>query len=268
MLPQLRRRRLCRAADDALGPRAVAQPDDGARPPTRSAWTTSSTRSRSMGVGELSTPYLPIALGAGDTTVQRMVNAYAILANQGRALKPDPDRLCPGPPRQGDLAAPTLAALRRLQRAGLGRQGRCRARRSRTRQVVDPMTAYQMVHMLEGVVQRGTATRPARPRPAAVRQDRHDHRARPTSGSSAARRDDRRRRLSRLRPAAADGRLCPGRHASPRRSSSSSRAEAFEGMPVVPFRAPAGIRMVRDRPALGPAACSAPGRRQRSASRR
>ena len=28
----------------------------------------------------------------------------------------------------------------------------------RTRQVVDPMTAYQIVHMLEGVVQRGTAT--------------------------------------------------------------------------------------------------------------
>ena len=28
----------------------------------------------------------------------------------------------------------------------------------RTRQVMDPMTAYQVVHMLEGVVQRGTAT--------------------------------------------------------------------------------------------------------------
>ena len=32
--------------------------------------------------------YLSIALGAGDTTVLRLVNAYAILANQGRALKP------------------------------------------------------------------------------------------------------------------------------------------------------------------------------------
>ena len=28
---------------------------------------------------------------------------------------------------------------------------------------------------------------------------------------------------------------------------------AFEGMPVIPFRAPPGIRMVRDRPPLGPA---------------
>ena len=31
-------------------------------------------------------------------------------------------------------------------------------RPSRTRQVMDPMTAYQVVHILEGVVQRGTAT--------------------------------------------------------------------------------------------------------------
>ena len=44
---------------------------------------------RQMGVGDYSaTPYLPIALGAGDTTVQRMVNAFATFANQGRALTP------------------------------------------------------------------------------------------------------------------------------------------------------------------------------------
>ena len=32
--------------------------------------------------------YLAIALGAGETTVARMVNAYAVLANQGRSVKP------------------------------------------------------------------------------------------------------------------------------------------------------------------------------------
>ncbi len=36
-----------------------------------------------MGVGKYP-PYLAIALGAGETTVQRMVNAFSIIANQGR----------------------------------------------------------------------------------------------------------------------------------------------------------------------------------------
>ena len=33
-------------------------------------------------------PYLSIALGAGETTVLKLTNAYAILANQGRSVKP------------------------------------------------------------------------------------------------------------------------------------------------------------------------------------
>ncbi|NWN27542.1 penicillin-binding protein, partial [Escherichia marmotae] len=33
-------------------------------------------------------PYLSYALGAGETTVLRMVNAYSILVNHGRALNP------------------------------------------------------------------------------------------------------------------------------------------------------------------------------------
>ena len=40
-----------------------------------------------LGVGNYPN-YLSIALGAGDTTVPRLVNAYAILANQGRAVSP------------------------------------------------------------------------------------------------------------------------------------------------------------------------------------
>ena len=44
-----------------------------------------------MGISEPGKPYaavLAMALGAGDTTVLRMVNAYSILANNGRALTP------------------------------------------------------------------------------------------------------------------------------------------------------------------------------------
>ena len=44
---------------------------------------------RRMGVGEFE-PYLAISLGAGDTTVLQMVNAFAIIANQGRELQARP----------------------------------------------------------------------------------------------------------------------------------------------------------------------------------
>jgi penicillin-binding protein 1A len=99
--------------------------------------------------------YLAIALGAGDATVLRMTNAFAIIANQGRELKPTlidyiqdrngkiiyradrrPCEGCNAPDWNGKpMPRPPL----------------------RTKQVLDPMTAYQMVHILEGVVQRGTA---------------------------------------------------------------------------------------------------------------
>ena len=38
---------------------------------------------KNMGIGDYQ-PYLSFALGAGETTVERMVNAYATLANQGK----------------------------------------------------------------------------------------------------------------------------------------------------------------------------------------
>ena len=37
---------------------------------------------KAMGIGDYQ-PYLSFALGAGETTVARMVNAYAALANWG-----------------------------------------------------------------------------------------------------------------------------------------------------------------------------------------
>ena len=42
---------------------------------------------RKLGVGDYGN-YLSFALGAGDTTVSRLVNAYSVLANQGRSVKP------------------------------------------------------------------------------------------------------------------------------------------------------------------------------------
>jgi penicillin-binding protein 1A len=109
---------------------------------------------RILGVGDYPN-YLAIALGAGDTTVLKMTNAFAIIANQGRQVKPTlvdyvedrngkviyradtrPCEGCNAPDWDGKpMPRPPL----------------------RTKQLLDPLTAYQMVHILEGVVQRGTA---------------------------------------------------------------------------------------------------------------
>ena len=98
---------------------------------------------------------LPIALGAGETTPLQLTGAYAAFANGGRRVDPylielaedragkpvwkaDP-RACPGCD-----AAYTGQESPRLQPPGT--------------QVMEPITAYQMATMLQGVVQRGTAT--------------------------------------------------------------------------------------------------------------
>src|SRR3546814_14072280 len=86
MLPQLRRRGRRGRAYDPLGPRTVAQPDDGPhRQPGRHG-TDRQTLKR-MGIGQHE-PYLSTALGAGTTTVEKMVNAFSMLPNHGRSRNP------------------------------------------------------------------------------------------------------------------------------------------------------------------------------------
>ena len=112
---------------------------------------------RKLGVGDYQN-YLSIALGAGDTTVSRLVNAYAILANQGRAVKPTTIDYVED--RDGKVI------YRTDNRCAL--MGNCNAPDwdgkamprppGRTKQLLDPMAAFQMVHVMEGVIMRGTAT--------------------------------------------------------------------------------------------------------------
>src|SRR5215471_15872832 len=100
--------------------------------------------------------YLSYSLGAGETTVLRMVTAYAMIANGGRRV--------------------TATLIDRIQ----DRYGRtiyrhdqrecrsCDAKKwenqpepgliDRRERVLDPMTAYQITEIMEGVIQRGTAT--------------------------------------------------------------------------------------------------------------
>jgi penicillin-binding protein 1A len=196
-------------------------------------------RARAMGVGEYP-PYLAIALGAGDTTVSRMVNAFAIFANQGRALSPTlidyvqdrrgrviwradtrPCEGCNAPDWNG----------RPMPRPPL-----------RTRQVVDPMTAYQVVHMLEGVVERGTAT---------ILRDL----GRPLFGKTGTTTGPTNVwfiggsqqivagvYMGFDRPRPMGGYAQGGTLAAP--IFRQFARESFEGMPVIPFRAPYGLRMV------------------------
>jgi penicillin-binding protein 1A len=101
--------------------------------------------------------YLSYALGTGETTVIRMVTAYAMIANGGRRVKPTLiDRIqdrygrtvfrhdardcrgCDAPDGWHNQGEPQLVDHRE--------------------QVLDTLTAYQITSMMEGVVQGGTAS--------------------------------------------------------------------------------------------------------------
>src|SRR5689334_14273807 len=112
---------------------------------------------RKLGVGDYPN-YLSIALGAGDTTVLRLVNAYAILANQGRSVKPTTIDYVED--RNGKVIYRTdnRCALMGNCNAADWDGGPMPRPPSRTRQLVDSMAAFQMVHVMEGVIIRGTAT--------------------------------------------------------------------------------------------------------------
>ncbi|MEQ1714792.1 MAG: penicillin-binding protein 1A [Hyphomicrobium sp.] len=101
-------------------------------------------------------PVLSMSLGAGETTLIRMATAYCMLANGGKQVKATLiDRI-------QDRWGKTV--WRHDERQCMG----CMADKwvgqqepdliDDRKQIVDPHTAYQMTSILEGVVQRGTAT--------------------------------------------------------------------------------------------------------------
>lgn len=109
---------------------------------------------KTVGIGDYQ-PYLSMALGAGDTTVARMVNAYAALANHG--LQHEQSLVDYVQDRNGKVI--WRADSRDCSACNMAQwDGRPMPRlRPSGRQVIDARTAYQVVHMLEGVVVRGTA---------------------------------------------------------------------------------------------------------------
>ena len=111
---------------------------------------------RKLGVGDYGN-YLSFALGAGDTTVSRLVNAYAILANQGRSVKPTTIDYVED--RNGKVIYRSDNRCALMDNCNAADwDGKAMPRPpNRTRQLVDPMAAFQMVHIMEGVITRGTA---------------------------------------------------------------------------------------------------------------
>jgi penicillin-binding protein 1A len=109
-----------------------------------------------FGIYDSMQPVLAMSLGAGETTDMRMTAAYATIANGGRKIVPTlidrvqdrygvtvyrhDQRLCQGceAPAWNGQGEPLIVDNRE--------------------QVLDPMTAYQITSMMEGVVLRGTGT--------------------------------------------------------------------------------------------------------------
>ena len=108
-----------------------------------------------FGVYDKLLPVLSMALGAGETTVMRMVAGYSVLANGGKKIKPSfIDRI------QDRYGKTIFKHEERICDAcnAVEWNNQEEPELNDTReQVLDPMTAYQITSMMEGVVKRGTA---------------------------------------------------------------------------------------------------------------
>lgn len=202
-------------------------------------------------------PVLAMALGAGETTLERLVAAYATLVNGGRQVQPTildrvqdrtgatiyahevlPCDTCDAEAWDPQLFEPVFPETRE--------------------EIVDPVTAYQVVHMLEGAVQRGTGT--------ALRVL-----GRPLGGKTGTTNDFRDAWFVGFSPdlivgvyvgfdtpyQLGDGEA-GGRVAAP--IARDFLASALDNYPVAPFRVPEGVRLVPiDRQSGEPGALGQPG---------
>ncbi|MBJ6988941.1 penicillin-binding protein 1A [Devosia sp. MC521] len=203
-----------------------------------------------FGVYDTMQPVLSMALGAGETTAMRMTSAYATMANGGRKIQPTLiDRI-------QDRYGKTV--YRHDQRICEGcnaeawnGQGEPRIIDTR-QQVLDPMTAYQITSMMEGVVLRGTGT-------AAARLNR------PVAGKTGTTNDYKDAWFVGFTPELAVG-VYIG-YDKPRSMGSAGSgagmavpvfagfmANALEGKPATPFNVPTGMDRVRINPDTGTAA--------------
>jgi len=191
--------------------------------------------------------YLSYSLGAGETTVLRMVTAYSMFANGGKRV--------------------TSTLIDRIQDR-YGRtiykhdQRECRACDAkkwenqpepglidRREQVLDPLTVYQITSIMEGVIQRGTAT--------AVKEV-----GKPIAGKTGTTNDEKDAWFIGFTPDLAVGvymgydkprhlgRNATGGHLSAPIAKDFFKA-ALADKPAMPFRVPPGIKRIRVDPKTG-----------------
>lgn len=106
-----------------------------------------------MGVADDLPANLSVSLGAGETTPYDLTAAYAAFVNGGRRIEPYLIELIQD--RNGETVF--NAESRTCRECSRGFSGQESPRlEPRGEQVIDPITAYQVSSMLEGVIQRGT----------------------------------------------------------------------------------------------------------------
>jgi penicillin-binding protein 1A len=196
---------------------------------------------RRFGVVDDMPPVLSMALGAGETTLLRLTTAYAMLVNGGKRITPTLiDRVqdrngttiyrhdardCPGcwPEQWQSQTPPELPDERE--------------------QLVDPRSAYQVVSMLQGVVERGTGRR--------IRDL-----GKPLGGKTGTTNDSMDTWFVGFSPDLTVGVFVGFDEPKPlgRRETGSSvsapifksfMAAALRNEPAIPFRIPSGLRLVR-----------------------
>src|SRR6266536_1886121 len=186
--------------------------------------------------------YLSYALGAGETTVMRMVTAYSMFANGGRRVKPTLiDRI-------QDRYGRTIFKHDARECRGCDAPGGWKSQPEpqlvdRREQVLDPMTAYQITSMMEGVVQRGTAT--------VVKEV-----GKPIAGKTGTTNDEKDVWFIGFSPDLVVGiyvgydkprnlgRLASGGHTAAPIAKDFLKL-ALADKPAIPFRVPAGIKLIR-----------------------
>ena len=113
--------------------------------------------SKRFGVYDDLLPVLAMSLGSGETTLVKLAAAYSAFANGGKQVKPTlidriQDRWGKTIWRYDDRECPSCNA------ESWQNQPEPLLPKDDRKQIVDPHTAYQITSMMEGVIQRGTAT--------------------------------------------------------------------------------------------------------------
>ena len=206
------------------------------------------TVAEKFGVFDRMSRVLAMSLGAGETTLLRLTAAYAMLANGGKRIQPTLID------RTQDKHGKTL--FRHDQRE-------CRTCRPEawapgvalpnlpdTRErIADPRTVFQIVHMLQGVVERGTGTR--------VREV-----GKPIAGKTGTSNESYDTWFIGFSPDLAAGVFVgfdQPQTLGEKETGSTVAApifrdfmkEALEGRPATPFRIPSGIKLMRIDPKTG-----------------